>query len=136
MDVSVCDPLMRPIVAQYLMKDAGDLYSADPNSLSSFQLYRSRIAQFIDEVSLEQQTCDALLSEEARGKLIEFVQKFQEKYSERETKRMNRFFDELACNRRLYEYMMILKEKQRGSFNELVKNESPLLMEIREDLVS
>ena len=32
--------------------------------------------------------------------------------------------------------MMILKEKQRGSFNELVKNESPLLMEIREDLVS
>ena len=31
---------------------------------------------------------------------------------------------------------MILKEKQRGSFNVLVKDESPLLMEIREDLVS
>ena len=85
------------------LKDAADLYTADPGSLSAFDLYRSRLAQYIDEVSLEQQSCEALLPEEEQGKLIEFIKNFQERYSERETKRLNRLFDELACSQPLYE---------------------------------
>ena len=85
------------------LRDACTLYSANPGSLSAFDLYRLRIAQYIDELSLEQQAYDALLPEEERTKLIDFIRSFQEKYSKRETKRLNRFFDELACSRQLYE---------------------------------
>lgn len=87
----------------FRLRDAGALHPAASNTLSAFSLYRSRIAQYIDEVSLEQQACDALLPKEERTKLIDFIRNFQEQYSERETKRLNRLFDELACSRQFYE---------------------------------
>ncbi|MBR3016457.1 MAG: hypothetical protein IKH57_05180 [Clostridia bacterium] len=85
------------------LKDAGELSSAETGSLSAFDLYKSRIAQYINELSLEQQAYDALLPEEDREKLIDFIRTFQEKYSERETKRLNRLFDEFACSEQFYE---------------------------------
>lgn len=80
------------------LKDAGDLNSAEPGALSPFELYRSRMAQYIGEVSLEQQAYDKLLPEEERAKLIDFIRDFQEKHSQREIKRLNRLFDELASD--------------------------------------
>ena len=85
------------------LKDGSALYSEDQGSLSAFGLYRSRIAQYIDELSLEQQACDALLPEEDREKLIGFIRGFQEKNAEKETKRFNRLFDDLARSRPLYD---------------------------------
>ena len=85
------------------VKEARALYSENPASLSAFDLYRSRLAQYIDETSLEQQACDGLLPEEERVRLIDFIRDFQEQHSEREMKRLNRFFDELACSRQLYD---------------------------------
>lgn len=84
------------------LKDAGDLYAANPETLSAFDLYRRRIAQYIDELKPEQQAYDALLPEEERTKITDFIRSFQEKHSKQETKRLNRFFDELACDRSLY----------------------------------
>ena len=69
---------------------------------SVFDLYLSRIQQYIDTESPDQQACETLLPEEERAKIIDFIQSFQEKYSQRETKRISRFFDELACNTSLY----------------------------------
>ena len=83
------------------LKDAEGLYSAKPGSLSPFDLYRSRMAQYIGEVSLEQQACDKLLPEAEHAKLIDFVQDFLEKHSQRDVKRLNRLFDELAGNAQL-----------------------------------
>jgi len=85
------------------LKEGSALYSGDSGALSAFDLYRSRIAQYIDELSLEQQDCDVLLPEEDREKLIGFIRGFQEQYSEQETKRLNRLFDELARSRQLYD---------------------------------
>jgi len=84
------------------LKDAGALFSEEQDALSAFDLYRVRIAQYINELNPEQQTCDALLPEAKREKLIEFIRGFQEQYSEREPKRLNRFFDELACSKKLF----------------------------------
>ena len=81
------------------LRDAGDLHPAASETLSAFSLYCARIAQYINELSPEQQVYDALLPEEERAKLIDFIRSFQEQYSERETKRLNRLFDELACSR-------------------------------------
>ena len=72
-------------------------------TLSAFNLYRSRIAQYIDEMSLVQQVYEGLLPEEIRLKIIDFIRDFQEKYSKRETKRLNHFFDELACSQQFYD---------------------------------
>ena len=85
------------------LRDAGTFSSSNADPLSAFSLYRTRIAQWINEQSPEQLSYDALLPEEERPKLIDFIRSFQEKYSERETKRLNRFFDELACSQKLYE---------------------------------
>ena len=84
------------------LKDASALSSEDQETLSAFDLYRSRIAQYINETSLEQQACDALLTEADREKLAGFVRSFQEQYSEQDPKRLNRFFDELACSKKLF----------------------------------
>ena len=45
-----------------MLKNSGDLYAADPDQLSPFDLYRCRLAQYIDEISLQQQAYEALLS--------------------------------------------------------------------------
>ena len=85
------------------LKDARALYSRDPGTLTAYDLYRARLAQYIDELSLEQQACDALLPVEEQRQLADFIQSFLEQYSEQETKRLNRLFDELACKRPLFE---------------------------------
>ena len=85
------------------LKDAGDLDAAGPGTLSPFDLYRSRMAQYIGEVSLEQQAYDALLPEAERAKLIDFIRDFQEKNSQRDMKRLNRLFDELSSDKPLYQ---------------------------------
>ena len=82
-----------------LLKDAGALYGADPNTLSAFNLYRSRIAQFIDGLSLEQQEAEELLPEEERAKLISFIEGFAKRCS----KQINILFDELSSSFPLYE---------------------------------
>ena len=85
------------------LRDAKDLYSKDTASLSAFDLYRSRIAQYIDELSLEQESYNNLLPEDERAKLIDFFRDFLEKHSEQEVKRLNRLFDELAGSRKQYD---------------------------------
>ena len=87
----------------FRLRDAISLYSKDPASLSAFNLYQYRIAQYIDEQSLEQQAYETLLPEEKRSKLIGFIREFLEKSSEQEIKRLNRLFDELASNRQFYD---------------------------------
>lgn len=107
------------------LKDAGDLPSAEPGSLSPFELYRSRLAQYIAEQSLEQQAYDRLLPEEERSKLIDFIQDFQEKYSRQETKRLNRLFDELAgdsqLNQRFKDALLAAFPKAGDDFHLAVK---------------
>ena len=90
---------MKPV----RLKEARALYSENPASLSALDLYRFRLAQYIDELSREQQAYDALLPEEERVKLTDFIGNFLEKNSKQEMKRLNRFFDELACSRQFYE---------------------------------
>ncbi|MBQ6504673.1 MAG: hypothetical protein IJI57_12250 [Flexilinea sp.] len=113
------------------LKDAGDLYSSEPRSLSAFDLYRSRIAQYIDEISLEQQGYEKLLSEEMRTRLSDFILKFLEKYSKQETKRLNRFFDEMAGDRQLYDQF---KDALFAAYPDLRKDSRLVMKWIKNDL--
>ena len=51
------------------------------------------------------QPYDELLPEEKREKLASFIRDYQEQHSNQETKRLNRFFDELAGNKEFYEQL-------------------------------
>ena len=85
-----------------MLKNSGDLYAADPDQLSPFDLYRCRLAQYIDEISLQQQAYEALLPEEEGERIITFIQRFLEEHSRQERKRLNRLFDELASDGAVY----------------------------------
>lgn len=62
----------RPII----LKEGSSFYSADIRSLSAYSLYRYRIAQYIDELTIEQQEYMEMLPEEAQGRVIAFIRDF------------------------------------------------------------
>jgi len=70
---------------------------------SVFDLYRSRVMRYIDDDDPEQPAAESPLPAEDQAKIIDFIQRFLEKYSQRKNKRLNRFFDELSLNVPLYD---------------------------------
>ena len=84
------------------LKDAGALYGTDPMTLSAYGLYRSRMAQFADGLSLEQKEYDAILSDDLRAGVVDFIGDFLK----RQKKELNSLFDDLASDRKFYEQFM------------------------------
>lgn len=72
------------------------LYSTNKAALSTYGLLQYRIAQYVDELTLEQEAENELLPREAREKLIRFIRAFQERDDALKTKKFNRLFDALA----------------------------------------
>ena len=84
------------------LKDAGALYGADPLTLSAYGLYRSRMAQFADGLSLEQKEYDSILPEDLRARVVDFINVFLKQ----QQKELNSLFDDLASDRKFYEQFM------------------------------
>ena len=98
------------------------LYSADRASLSTYALLRLRLAQYADELTLDQKEEDALLPEETREKLIRSIQDFQQGDAGLKTKRLNRLFDALAQNDQAYGRFWA---SLLGAHPELSENQGP-----------
>ncbi len=79
-----------------------NLYSEDSGNFSTYQLLQYRLAQFADEVNRDQKEEDRLLPEEVRGKLTSFIQKYQEDHADTVGKKLNRLFDVLSTNEKIY----------------------------------
>ena len=86
------------------LKNGRVYYSADKASLSAYALFRYRLAQYLDELTMEQENCRELLPEKEREKLIGFIRKYQEETGELKSKRLDRLFDELSCSWEKYEH--------------------------------
>ncbi len=84
------------------LRDAGALYGADPLTLSAYGLYRSRIAQFADGLSLDQMDYNALLSSDLRARVVDFISDFLK----RQKKELNSLFDDLASDQKVNEQFM------------------------------
>ena len=106
------------------LREAAPSTSNEPGALSPFDLYRSRLSQYINELSQEQQVYEALLPEAERIKLTDFIRGFQEQRSGQEPKRLNRFFDELACSPQLYAQF---KDALFTAFPEAQKDSGPVM---------
>lgn len=79
------------------------LYSADKSSLSTYGLLQYRLAQYADELAMEQKEEDERLSGEVREKLIRFIQDLQNENPGDKKQKLNRLFDTLAQNGLAYE---------------------------------
>ena len=79
------------------LREGSSFYTSDINDLSAYSLFRYRIAQYIDELRIEQHDLSDLLTEEEQDRTIKFIRKFyQETGAEDEFRKFNRFFSELA----------------------------------------
>ena len=78
------------------LREGKTFYTADMNKLSTYSLFRYRIAQYIDELKIEQQDLMELLSKDEQEKITAFIKKFYFDTATDEFRKFNRFFDELA----------------------------------------
>lgn len=86
------------------LREGKNFYTADIRDLSTYSLFRYRIAQYIDELKIEQQDLGLLLDEEAQKKTIAFIRDFYRSHGIQETdKKYNRFFDVLTKNMDMFE---------------------------------
>ena len=79
------------------------LYSKDKESLSTSGLLPYRIAQYSDELDLDQKAEEALIPREMQEKLVAFIRDFREEDPELKTRKFNRLFDVLSQNDQSYE---------------------------------
>ena len=86
------------------LREGKNFYTADIKDLSTYSLFRYRIAQYIDELRIEQQDLGLLLDEETQKKVIQFIRGYYKKTGIQEDTEMkyNRFFDALTKNLDLY----------------------------------
>lgn len=98
---TACDPKtdLEPVP----LKNGRNFYSADKTTLSTYAMFQYRIAQYLDELTLEQEALKELLPEQEREKFADFIRKYQEEDDELESKRLDRLFDELSCSAQKYE---------------------------------
>ena len=61
---------------QMVLRERSSFYSSDVNSLSTYSLLRYRLAQYIDEIRIEEQDTRELLSEEDQRRVKDFCRAF------------------------------------------------------------
>lgn len=79
-----------------LLKEGSSFYASGVKDMSTYSLLRYRLAEYLDEVNVEEQDIQELLNDDEKAKVNAFVEKFF--YSEDnsdKTTRYNRFFDHL-----------------------------------------
>ena len=87
--------------------DGSSFYHSDIHSLSTYSLFRYRLAQFRDDLNLEEEYCSTLIPEEDQKQIERIIQEFQETHSDgSENGKFNRFFDQLAVNSGLYDELI------------------------------
>ena len=85
------------------LQEGSSFYSADIHNLSAYSLYRYRIAQYIDELTIEQQEIMELLTEEEQDEVTGFIRDFfKNETGGKEVRKANRYFDTLSNDKALY----------------------------------
>jgi len=78
-----------------VLKEGSSFYASDINSMSTYSIFRYRLAQYLDEINVEEQDVRELLDEEKQKAVKAFSDAYFRKYNSDGTKRSNRFFDHL-----------------------------------------
>lgn len=82
-----------------VLREGSSFYDSDPNNLSNYSLLRYRLAQYIDEISIEKQDLRELLSDDEQTKVKGFIRDFfRANVQTSGDHKFNRFFDILTQN--------------------------------------
>ncbi len=80
-----------------MLADGKSLYTADMNNMSSYSLYRYRLAEFLDEVNAENQDVSELLDGDQQLAATNFIRRyFNERVHTAGPHKFNRLFDRLV----------------------------------------
>ena len=79
------------------LREGKNFYASDINSLSTYSLFRYRIAQYIEELKIEQQDISDLLSPEEQERAEQYVEDFARR--EVPDCKINRLFDVLCTDK-------------------------------------
>ncbi len=80
-----------------VLREGSSFYASDINELSTYSLLRYRLAQYIDEIKIEEQDIRGLLTEEEQRDTVEFLKSFfRRNLQQRHDAKFNRFFDMLV----------------------------------------
>ena len=95
------------------LREGQSFYTSDISQLSTYSCFRYRIAQYIDELKIEQRDIMDLISPEMQKKVISYTKSFYKKASAgNEYMKFNRFFDVLSQDESLlYEFKTGLVNK-------------------------
>ena len=79
-----------------LLKDGSAFYASDIRNMSTYSLFRYRLAEYLDEIDIEEQDIRELLSEEEQEQMSKLIEEFFYKTDNSEkTQHFNRFFNHL-----------------------------------------
>ena len=109
-----------------VLREGSSFYASDINKLSAYSLLRYRLAQYLDEIRIEEQDIKDLLTEEEQRQTIEAVKNAFRKVTQgNESAKFNRFFDLLDRDEEIkFEFtkeVLSQLEPHRLSLNELRK---------------
>ena len=80
-----------------VLREGSSFYSSDINELSTYSLLRYRLAQYIDELRIEEQDIRELLDDDEQDRVIGFLKDFYHRNLQSITgSKFNRFFDYLV----------------------------------------
>jgi len=83
-------------LVEMVLREGSSFYSSDTSSMSTYSLLRYRLAQYIDELRIEEQDLRDLLPEEDREQVTESVRRsFKKNTQGNASAKFNRFFDML-----------------------------------------
>ena len=91
----------------YSIADGKSFYDTDLSRLSTYSMFRYRLAQFRDDLNLDQEIINKSLPEEKQKELEDFIRKFYEAHPEESNNgKYNRFFDRLVNDAELYNALL------------------------------
>ena len=80
-----------------VLREGSSFYASDINELSTYSLLRYRLAQYIDEIRIEEQDLRELLTDEEQEEVTAFLRDFfRRNLQNRSDAKYNRFFDILV----------------------------------------
>ena len=78
------------------LREGSSFYASDIRDMSTYSLFRYRLAEYLDEINIEEQDIRELLGEDEQKKVLAFLNDyFYSKENSNKTTRFNRFFDHL-----------------------------------------
>ena len=89
-------------MVQIVLREGSSFYDSDPDNLSTYSLLRYRLAQYIDEISIERQDLRDLLNSEEQEKVKGFIKAFfRDRVQSQGDHKFNKFFDIIMQDREL-----------------------------------